>query len=100
MIDSTDLTKVARYFKVSSGYVPNQFNVWIEKIGVTDQTNGNTNSATNPLYLINLEPWVVEDVEFPQLQFKKANDIYMSGNSLIKPDLINTLPMVDGDNLI
>lgn len=82
---SSDLINTGRYFKVSSGYVPNQFTVTIKKEGVSDQTQA---SGGNPLYLLNLEPWVIEDVTLPQVRLHMANDIYMDTDTLIKPDYI------------
>lgn len=82
---SADLLTTGRYFKVASGYVPNQFTVNIIKQGATDQVSA---SGGNPLYLLNLEPWIIEDVTLPQLRLNTGNDIYMDPDTLIKPDYI------------
>lgn len=82
---SEDLVKTGKYFKVASGYVPNQFTVKITKEGVSDQESGR---GGNPLYLLNLEPWIIEEVSLPQIRFNTGNDIYMDPDTLIKPDYI------------
>lgn len=91
MIDNSDIKKVARYFDVSSGYIPNQFEVRIYKEGIEDtyQENASNNGKPfNRLYLINSEPWVVEDITFPQIKLTQNNDIYVDSDSLIKPNYI------------
>lgn len=95
MITSRDVRNVGKYFKTASGYVPNQFDVMIYKRGVSKdkdehfaQSNWRNGKNNNPLYLINGEPWVVVDVTFPQIKFKQDNNIYVSTESLIKPDYI------------
>jgi hypothetical protein len=82
---SADLLSTGRYFKVASGYVPNQFTVNILKQGATDQISA---AGGNPLYLLNLEPWIIEDITLPQLRLNTGNDIYMDPDTLIKPDYI------------
>jgi hypothetical protein len=82
---SEDLIKTGKYFKVASGYVPNQFTIRIIKEGVYDQEAG---KAGNPLYLLNLEPWVIEEMTLPQIRFNTGNDIYMDPDTLIKPDYV------------
>jgi hypothetical protein len=82
---SEDLVKTGKYFKVASGYVPNQFTIRIIKENVSDQESG---KAGNPLYLLNLEPWVIEEMTLPQIRFNTGNDIYMDPDTLIKPDYV------------
>ena len=90
MIVANDIKKINTYFNIASAYIPNQFDVFIRKRGLSDtqQYNGNNTTGTNPLYLINKEPWVVENITLPQIKFKQANDIYMSQNSLLRPNYI------------
>ena len=99
MIVNSDIPKISRYFDVSSAYVPNQFDVQIYKL-----SNGNVLATTyqenapasgdpnaegyNPLYLINGEPWVVEDISLPQIRFKQSDDIYVDKNTLLRPNYI------------
>jgi len=85
--NESDHRNTGRYFKVASGYVPNQFSVKILKEGVIDQEAGFINGG-NPLYLLNLEPWVIEELTLPQIQYNVRNDIYMDADSLIQPDYI------------
>lgn len=87
MINSTDINNTARYFDIASAYVPNQFTVYIVKRGAKTQIN-RTPNPNNPLYLLNLEPWTIEDISFPQIKFKQSDDIYVDANSLIKPNYI------------
>lgn len=90
MIDNSDIKKVARYFDISSGYIPNQFEVRIYKKDVDDiyQENASNVRPFNGLYLINAEPWVVEEITFPQIKLTQNNDIYVDSKSLIKPNYI------------
>lgn len=85
---SEDHYRTGRYFKVASGYVPNQFSIRIIKENVLDQESG---IGGNPLYLINLEPWVIEELVLPQIQFNIKNDVYMDADSLIQPDYISNV---------
>lgn len=89
-INNNDIINASRYFKVSSGYVPNQFSVRIIKAGVGDQESGNAR-PNNPLYLLNLEPWVIEELVLPQIRFNTSNDMYMDADTLIKPDYITSV---------
>lgn len=90
MINSNDINKIARYFDIASAYVPNQFSVFVYKRSAVAQYDRKPNPH-NPLYLINLEPWVIENVTFPQINFIQADDIYVDSSSLVKPKYIKAV---------